>query len=279
MGGVARGGSVGAMPWGPLHFSVDDVAACLRDLGERDYPTPWTQPTFAYLRERHERTGLVVSLYPFLEEGAWALEEVPTRHRAAFEAAAGWLRFGFHGRDAATAYGAGGAPTSAARADYARFVDEVRRFAGPASLDRLPRVHRFLGRPDAVRAWRDAEGGVVGLLTADDDRAEVYHLDADLRARVAADGAAYDAAERLHLVASLPRLEREPDVAARLEETAGRGVGPRCLFTHEPDLAGAVVRGRLEAAAAWAARRGVGWAFPQDVLAPSPADGDASDAS
>ena len=250
---------------GSLHLSVDDVAACLRDLGDGDHATPWTQPTFAYLRDLHARAGVVVSLYAFLEDVAWTLEDVPVHHQPAFASAAGWLRFGFHGLDAATAYGAGGASVSAARAHYDRFVKATRRFAGPAAIDRLPRVHRFLGRRGAVRAWRDAEAGVVGLLTADDDRAEVYHLDADLRARVAAEGAAFDAAERLHLVASLPRLESEPDVAGRLVAGAARGA-PLCLFTHEPELAGDVVRGRVEAAVAWAARRGVGWAFPQDGL-------------
>jgi len=267
---VARGGSVGAMH-GSLHLSVDDVAACLRDLGDGGHATPWTQPTFAYLRDLHERAGLVVSLYAFLEDGAWALEDVPVRHQSAFASAAGWLRFGFHGRDAATHYGAGGASAADARADYARFVAAVGRFAGPAAVDRVPRVHRFLGRRGAVRAWRDAEAGVLGLLTADDDRAEVYHLDADLRARVAADRMAFDGRERLHLVASLRRLESARDVVAMLDATfsSGAATAPRCLFTHEPDLAEAPVRARLEAVVAWAARRGVGWAFPQDVLAAS----------
>ncbi|MDF1522882.1 MAG: hypothetical protein P1P87_08690 [Trueperaceae bacterium] len=267
------------MPSGPLHLSVDDVAACLRDLGEGEHVTPWTQPAFAYLRALHERAGVVVSLYAFLEDGTWTLEDVPPRHRAAFTAASGWLRFGFHGLDAATHYGAGGAPLVDARAHYARFVAATRRFAGSAAIDRLPRVHRFLGRHEAVRAWRDAEAGVLGLLTADDDRPEVYHLDAALRARVRAQGAAFDEQERLHLVASLPRLEREVGVAGRLDAT--RAATPRCLFTHEPDLAGAAVRARVEEAVEWAARRGVGWAFPQDALAsPSPAtDASAADAS
>ena len=250
---------------GSVHLSVDDVAACLRDLGDGGHATPWTQPTFAYLRDLHVRAGVVVSLYPFLVDGEWAIEDVPARHRAAFGGAADWLRFGFHGLDADTHYGAGGAPESDAREHYARFVAAVRRFAGAAAIDRLPRVHRFLGRRDAVRAWRDAEHGVLGLLTADDDRAEVYHSDAALRARVAAHGSAFDAQERVHLVASLRRLEHADDVPALLE--ASSDLAPRCLFTHEADLAGAVVRARLEAAVAWTALRGVGWAFPQDALA------------
>ena len=252
---------------GALHLSVDDVTACLRELVEGDHAAPWTQSTFAYLRELHERAGVVVSLFAFLEDGAWRLEDVPTRHRVAFEGSSSWLRFGFHGLDAATAYGAGGAPVADARDHYGRFVAAVRGFAGPNAIDRLPRVHRFLGRLGAVRAWRDAADGVVGLLTADDDRVEVYHLDGDLRARVALAGAAFDGAERLHLVASLRRLEGAPDVAARLDRSST--VAPRCLFTHEPDLAGATVRARIEDAVAWGARHGVGWVFPQDVLAPA----------
>ncbi len=254
------------------------MTACLRELGREAHATPWTQPTFASLQALHERAGVVVSLYAFLEDAGWRLEDVPTRHRASFAASAAWLRFGFHGLHAGVHYGADGLPATDAGEHYARFVEAATGFAGPAAIDRLPRVHRFLGARAAVRAWRDADFGVVGLLTADDDRPEVYHLGADLRARVAAGGAAFDAAERLHLVASLPRLESTPDVAARLDGAAGWGTtAPRCLFTHEPDLAGDVVRARIEVAIRWAADRDAGWAFPQDVVAAAAASGQSVD--
>lgn len=257
------------MPAPRLHLSVDDVVDCLRDLAEGSYPSPWAQPVLADLRRLHDDTGAVVSLYAFVRAEAWHLGRVPDRHRDAFAAAAPWLRFGFHGLDEATDYGSGGVSVASARAHYRRFVAEVGRFAGEASIDRVPRVHRFRGRRGAVRAWRDLPHGVRGLLTADDERPEVYHLDAALRRRVAREGAAFDAREGLALMASLPRLEGQGDVAGRLDRAVDdgrtqRGL-PLCVFTHEPFLADPVVRGRIDEALAWARRAGAAFAFPADV--------------
>ena len=253
-----------------LHLSIDDVTACLRELAQRPHQLPWEQSTFAYLRDLHERAGIVVSLFVFERAGAWRLSQVPGHHRAEFESAATWLRFGFHGREDSSDYGSGGVPAARAGADYRRFASEVRRFAGAAAIDRLPRVHRFRGRLPVVRAWRDAPDGIRGLLSADDERAEVYYLDGAARERLRRDGAAFDGRERLHLVPSLPRLEGASDVARQLSQAAARPAAragvPLCLFTHEPHLAGAHVRDTIAAAIGWARRRGAGYAFPADVL-------------
>lgn len=257
------------MPVPRLHLSVDDVVDCLRDLAEGSYPDPWAQPTLANLHRLHVETGAVVSLYAFVRAEGWHLGRMPDRHQDAFAAAAPWLRFGFHGLDQDVDYGAGGVPVASARAHHRRFVAEVARFAGAASIDRFPRVHRFRGRRGAVRAWREASHGVLGLLTADDDRAEVYHLDAVLRRRVVVEGAAFDAAEAVALLASLPRLEGLVDVAGRLDRAVDDGWAergqPLCVFTHEPFLADTGVRRRLADALAWARRVGAGFAFPADV--------------
>jgi hypothetical protein len=251
-----------------LHVSVDDVATCLHDLAHGDHGDAWSQPTLGALHDLHARTGAVISLYAFLRDGASELAHLPDRHREALAAAAAWLRIGFHGLDEDTTYGPDGAATHVARAHYDDFRDAVVRGVGRASVDRFPRVHRFTGRLEVVRAWQAAEHGIVGLLTADDDRADVYHLDARLRERVAREGAAVDEGG-LRLVASLPRLEATRDVAGGLDAALARGGGsPLCVFTHEPFLASPVVLARLDAAADWAAYRRVGFAFPADAWAP-----------
>lgn len=252
-----------------LHLSVDDVGASLEALGAGAYATPWDEPTFAALRAVHERHGVVVSLYPFERAGSWRLEHVPERCRPHF-AAAEWLRFGFHARDRDRDYGARGVRVARAAADYRRFVGEVRRFAGPGAIDRMPRVHRFLGRLAVVRAWRDQPDGVRGLLCADDERRGVYHLDGALRAALRRDGAVFDERECLHLVPSVARLEWCGDVERALDEAAATAAGragvPICLFTHEPHLRAWHVQRRLAEALRWARRRGAGHAFPLDVL-------------
>ena len=253
-----------------LHLSVDDVAVCLRDLTERP-SDPWGHPTFGYLRALHERAGVVVSLYLFERADGWRLGRMPARYRAAFASAAGWLRFAFHARDAGRDYGTGGVSVAAAAEDYRRVVREIGRFAGAASIDRMPRVHRFRGRADVVRAWRDEHDGIRGLLCADDDRPEVYHLDAAARDALRRDGVAFDDRERLHLAASLTRLEGPfGDVARRLDEAAATPAAcagaPICLFTHEQHLGAEVVQRRIAAVLRWAQRRGAEHAFPLDVL-------------
>lgn len=272
--GVAAGSlvvmpSLGTPP--RLHLSVDDVSACLADLGGEAYGSPWGEPTLAALRALHERHGVVVSLYVFERSGSWRLSDVPSRYRAHFAEAASWLRFGFHARDRDSHYGSAGVSVARAAADYRRFAHQVRRFAGAAAIDRMPRVHRFLGRLEVVRAWRDQADGVRGLLCADDERSEVYHLGDALREALLRDGAAFDEREGLELLPSLTRLEgsvgdleRALDAAA--VRPAVRAGGPICLFTHEPNLSEPRVRARIEVALRWARRRGSGYAFPLDAL-------------
>lgn len=254
-----------------LHLSVDDVSVCLAALGAEAHASPWGVPTFAALRALHERHGVVVSLYVFERAGSWCLSDVPSHYRAHFAAAASWLRFGFHARDRDSDYGSAGVGVARAAQDYRRVTDEVRRFAGVAAIDRMPRVHRFRGRLDVVRAWRDQVDGVRGLLCADDDRSEVYHLGGSLREALRRDGAAFDEREDLELLSSLTRLEGSIDDLDRTLDTAAarsaaRAGVPICLFTHEPDLSEPRVRARIDAALRWARRRGSGYAFPLDVL-------------
>lgn len=254
-----------------LHLSVDDVSACLAALGAGAYDTPWGEPTFAALRALHERHGAVVSLYAFERAGSWRLADVPSRYRAHFAEAASWLRFGFHACDRDSDYGSAGVSVARAAADYRRFADEVRRFAGSAAIDRMPRVHRFLGRLEVVRAWRDQADGVRGLLCADDERSEVYHLGDALREALRRDGATLDEREDIELIPSLTRLEGPIDDLERALDAAAarpatRAGVPICLFTHEPNLSEPLVWARIEAALSWAHRRGSGHAFPLDAL-------------
>lgn len=217
-----------------LHFSVDDVFGCLHDAFTGAYASPFAQPTFAYLRHLHERYGLCVSLYCFAEDAAvtgWRLAHADERFAAEFAAAASWLRFGFHALNAGTRYSAGVTSAEAARAHHDEVAAAIVRFATPAALDRAPRLHYYTGSLAAVRAMADGPHGLLGLLTADDDRAEVYYLDDETRRLVREEGSLRDPTTGLELFSTDLRLERLEQDVGEIVAVAGRraasvGEGP-----------------------------------------------------
>ncbi|MEX2501344.1 MAG: hypothetical protein WD336_03120 [Trueperaceae bacterium] len=260
-----------------VHLSVDDVLATLLRAADAapDRPgcpgaDPFVQPELAFLRDLHRRTGATVSLYLFAEGPEGPIERVPDRFAPALAAEASWLRFGFHGRNASVRYGRGGARVRDAVRDHDRIVGNVLRFAGPASLDRMPRVHRFLGRGEVLRAWRDAPHGIVGLLAPDDDRAEAYALPPAARGALRHDGAWFDAGvgsgAGLAYLPSLPRLESDQDPVGTLSAWRERGPRPACAFTHESFLRDPRVRERITPVAAWARAQGVPFGWPDAVV-------------
>lgn len=264
-----------------LHLSVDDVLDVLLRAAEDGNADPFRQPELAFLRALHRRTGAVFGLYLFAETDAGRIEDVPDRFAPAFARSAAWLRFGFHGRDAATSYGIGGVTAASARLDHDRIRAQARRFAGPAAWDRMPRVHRFLGREEVVRAWRDAPEGPVGLLTPDDDRLEAYALPDAARAALRAHGTWTDPRDGTAYAASLPRLETDPDpvatTASWLEQRSGNRSPPvACAFTHEPFLRDRRVRARLRALSAWARRSGLRFGRPEEAVVQSSDEDDSA---
>jgi len=254
-----------------VQLSVDDVLTTLASLRDVPGDDPWVQPELGFLRALHRRTGIVVGLYLFERHDGNGLEDVPDRFRQAFAEASSWLRFGFHAHDPLVDYGPDGVEASVARRDYERTVTAIERFAGRASLDRMPRLHRFVARGEIVRALRDAAGGIVGLLAPDDDRAEAYDLGEHERDALRRDGRWLDAAHGVAYVGSLPRLERDPDPAATLarwrHERHGAGPHVACLFTHEPDLRVPLVRARIVRAVSWAVATGVRPGWPAELFA------------
>lgn len=247
-----------------LHLSVDDVIDDLTPLfGRAALEDPWRQPTFALLRTLHERYGVVFSLYLFRTNGVWNLDGVDGRHRDAFASASSWLRFGFHGEDAHTSYGRGSPPERAGD-QYAAVARAIVAMAGEEALDRLPRIHRYTGHRDVLRAWRRAHHGITGLLTAEDDRSDTYHLDRRQRARLLALGEIVDEREGLTLVRTHLRLEASSDPVGDLRRLEPRS-GVR-VFTHAPLLTRPDVREALAGVAAWAAAEGLVGAFPADRI-------------
>lgn len=166
-----------------VHFSVDDFINTLLDLKEETYESVFDQPAFAMLRRVHEACGAVFSCYCFYESAQGTLEEVPERFRNEFQENGAWLRFGFHGYRADSNYGSSKFKEGEwideevlAAGHYKKVMERLTAITGGGEcIDRYPRIHYYAGTMADCRAWKAAKNGILGLITAEDDRVCYYH--------------------------------------------------------------------------------------------------------
>ncbi len=220
-----------------LHVSFDDVWRCLHDISTHGYATPFENAFLAELRRLHGKYGASFTLYcfeRFTGEPDYDIAHLPARYAADFAACASWLRFGFHGEDDTSNYGAGregastgGMPTGdcpeAVAAAYRRVEAAVTRAGG--AIDPVVRLGFFGGTAENIRALRQC--GVTGLLAADDQRIS-YHLSPAENERLLREGSITVAG--LPIFRSGTRLEKASDVQACLDALKGP---VRVIFTHE----------------------------------------------
>ena len=169
-----------------MHFSVDDFINTLLALREENYDSIFDQPTFAMLRRVHEECGAVFSCYCFYESDKGNLKEVPDKFAEEFQANADWLRFGFHSYNTNSNYGStkfkdgnwiDDGITAAGHYDMV-IAQLIRITGGEKCIDRFPRIHYYAGTVTDCKAWKEAENGIQGLITAEDDRVCYYHDEA-----------------------------------------------------------------------------------------------------
>ena len=63
----------------PVHYSIDDVEICMRDLcqGDKKYESIFQQPFFSFLKKLHNRTGAKITLYTYERYGD-SIGRIPT---------------------------------------------------------------------------------------------------------------------------------------------------------------------------------------------------------
>ena len=241
-----------------IHFSVDDFIDAFLALKDGKYQSIFDQETFAVLRRVHEACGAVFSCYCFYESGSGSLEEVPDLYVREFQGNADWLRFGFHGYNYDSNYGstrfaAGDWVDDAAVATqhYNRVIEQLVRITGGGKcIDRFPRIHYYAGTVEDCKAWKLAEFGIGGLITAEDDRVCYYHDEAQW-AELIDKGFYWEKLLQLGFWRTCIRLEnmKEEDspeemlskvaeaAGALAEEIAGADkAGAYLVFTHEKFL-------------------------------------------
>lgn len=198
---------------GFAHISFDDVVYCLNDItmNASTYTSIFENAFFALLKNLHETYGAKFSLFVFLSDATtgeyatnWTLANTTTKFKNEFAKNASWLKFGLHMSTKNGNYGSASAAT--ALDDYSSFVSSVMNFASIDNIDRLPRLANFAGSLDALKAMRDADMGIVGALTAYDNR-DSYYLTSDESSMSYKRGQIYDSTNHLMYYTSLKALE------------------------------------------------------------------------
>lgn len=255
-------------PNGYIHFSVDDSNSIFEDLtsNRRRYKSIFDQPFLGFMKQLHDRFGVVVSFYVFyswdLEGGAFTLADATDRFAQEFSANADWLRFGFHAIDAA-AYENLDADTL--QEYYDKTVKELIRITGSeACIDTFLRLDRYTADETCVAALRDA--GVTGLLIAvqGDGRTACYDLSTEEYALThqqdvyVENGTTYTPTD-----IRLEELKSDEDF---FDAVAQMILEPQMVvFTHEWALTEANVQKYMTWLAEFACEQQIPFRFPEDM--------------
>lgn len=255
------------------HFSFDDVRNCMIDLmnNENVYTSIFDNDFFAMLKDLHDEYGAVFSLYMFLYNTGSDITDYPSKFATEFTENADWLKFGLH--QGATNY----ASTTAEEAldDYDTFTSNIVRICGTVdAIDRCPRLGNFAGNLESMLAMREADGGIVGLLSAYDTRDSYYLSSAD-SSYVYKHGRLIDTTNRLVFFRTLMALEAsDPStLLPSLKTLTGlNGSDYAVMMMHEYEVYNGnheivtSMKNRIAYACSWATENGYDWQYPMERI-------------
>lgn len=162
------------------HFSIDDSFEIFSDLtnNETEYDSIFKNRWLSFYKHLHDTYGVVITCYVYYENGDINLSGVTDKFKKEFQENSSWLKFGFHSYGANDTFADTSAQT--AKEQYDTVINELLRITGSEqSIDRVIRLHYYAGNAESIEAIRDTENGVVGLLSADDDRISYYLNDTE----------------------------------------------------------------------------------------------------
>ena len=161
-----------------VHFSCDDTYACLYDLIQNgsSYNSIFDNTFFASLKTCHEETGACFTLNTFNTETTvpdYDISNVPSTFQSEFQANKSWLRFAFHAEDEKTY--CNNITAEEALASYNKFVTAIYQLTGDYEcIDPITRLGFFSSNLENALVFKNAEHGIIGLLSADDTRTSYY---------------------------------------------------------------------------------------------------------
>ena len=257
-----------------IHFSFDDVNIVLQDLTTNAsiYTSIFQNPFLSKLKELHDLYGAVFSLYVFDNYNGWLLSSATTTFASQFSENSDWLKFGLH-------FQYNSSTTSEfAISNYTNFINTISPIIGGVKgIDRFPRGHGFSGSLVSCKAIRDCSCGVVGLLTADDSRSEVYYLSTEQVNYIGSHDRFYDAVTFLYFMKTETRLESVSNIntflADFLTTTRANQANDMIIFTHEqqiyPTVGGAITQAmvdKITACCEWGVANNYRFDFPMNAV-------------
>lgn len=258
-----------------IHFSFDDVWMSMHDLTLHAdaYKSIFDNGFLKWLKSMHDKYGVVFSLYTFdyySKEPSYDISVFPDCYAEELQQNADWLKFGFHAKDDLKKYLVD-EPEEITK-DYEKFLEMILRAAGghKECIDRVVRLGWFAGTKKNVLALRDREDGLLGLLSANDDRLS-YYFDEKQAKFVNEKGEMW--LDDLLMLPSQTEIESLWDLETLTDKiTALQGPKVIELFSHEYCFTR--VSGRIEGVAMtklyeeifkWAYEQGYGFGFAQNI--------------
>lgn len=250
-----------------VHFSCDDTYACLYDLIQNgsSYSSIFDNSFFASLKTCHDKTGACFTLNTFNTETTvpdYDISNVPSTFQSEFQANKSWLRFAFHAEDDKTY--CKNITAEAALASYNKFVSAIYKLTGDYEcIDTITRLGFFSSNLENALVFKNAEHGIIGLLSADDTRTS-YYLTNEQSEIARLKGKYYDLDNELIFIKTLNRsyntAKNELDSNPMYRKTAE-------FFWHEYEDVSSV-RPWITTAAEYCNSLGCIHGFPSDLYKP-----------
>ncbi|MDB1693487.1 hypothetical protein PMV44_16690 [Enterococcus casseliflavus] len=250
-----------------IHMSFDDVKYTLLDLinNKTIYSSIFDNPFLSALRDFNTKYGMVFSLYVFLEE--WL--EMDDTYQNDFAENSSWLKFGFHLNEDRENYQF--ATYEEAQDDYKKFTEKAYEITkNHYCIDRIPRLQNFSFSEVSLTGMRDLPGGVMGMLTADDNR-NVTHLGLANESYLRNHDRMYDEELNVMYLSTDLRLENSDDVYLSLSNILlGEMSESLIVFSHEyifydSNFALKTID-KIEMVGTFAKELGLKFEFPQNVF-------------
>lgn len=256
-------------PYKYTHFSIDDSVLWSDLIANKDvYTSAFDNPILGELKRLHDIYGACFSLYVFMENGDYLLENVPNKFRGDFANNKHWLRFGFHSQNSDVNYEVDDVDNLSLQ--YSKFVNSISYMTSATSqnsydcIDTVVRLSNFKGSLNNVLALRDTYCGISGLLTADDTRTS-YYLNSTQAVYLVKHSKYYDADNMIMFYKTQKRLEDETtDINNYGTLEFSNFKGHLEFFTHEQRLDSAMYE-KLENYCKWLVANDYIFAFPMDL--------------
>lgn len=230
------------------HFSVDDTIWLFKGLNEEGYKSAFEQPVLSLFQTLHQKYGIIVSFYCFMQQDWMNLQDVTNAYRDELSENSDWMRFGFHARNENVHYS--DLPAETAGEDYYTVTEQLRRICGNV-LDECPRIHCYSAHQGSLRKMK--KYGLQGVLCAEKGIESCYGLTYEQKQLVDKSGIYLDKKDGITYISTDLRIEETGCMVETIQ------LGKRShleIFTHEWALKRDHVQDKLELCAALLERMG-----------------------